>query len=103
MQVLVYTIHFGGKSNEYNESADPRPENGLTYTLHGDYYLLDLKLPDTDKTTIGRYDRMRMSYLQENRPGLHTRLLLSGKLCVHLAEIDRTCQERMSRTIVSAQ
>ena len=40
-----------------------------------------------------------MKYLQENRPGLYTRLLLSGMLCEHLAEIDSTYQERMSRMI----
>ena len=74
-------------------------KNGLTYTLHGDYYLPDLNLSDTDKTSIGRYGRMRMKYLQESRPGLYTRLLLSGKLCEHLAEIDSTCQERMNRMI----
>ena len=74
-------------------------KNGLTYTRCGDYYLPDLNLSDSDKTPIGRYDRMRMTYLQENRPGLYTRLLLSGKLCEHLAEIDCTCRERMSRMI----
>ncbi|MBR3018148.1 MAG: TnpV protein [Clostridia bacterium] len=36
---------------------------------------------------------------QENRPGLYTRLILSGKLYDHLAEIDSTCQERMSRMV----
>ena len=74
-------------------------KNGLTYGLHGDYYLPNLNLSDADKSPIGRYGRMRMTYLQDNRPGLYTRLLLSGKLCEHLAEIDSTCQERMSRMI----
>lgn len=74
-------------------------KNGLTYTLHGDYYLPNLNLSETDKTPIGRYGRMRMNYLQENRPGLYTRLLLSGKLCEHLADIDSTCQKRMSRLV----
>lgn len=74
-------------------------KNGLTYGLHGDYYLPNLNLSDADKTPIGRYGRMRMTYLQENRPGLYTRLLLSGKLCEHLAEIDSSCWERMNRMI----
>ena len=74
-------------------------KNGLTYTLHGDYYLPKLNLSDADKTSIGRYGRMRMTYLRENRPGLYTRLFLSGKLYDHLAEIDNTCRERMSRMI----
>ena len=74
-------------------------KNGLTYTLHGDYYIPNLNLSDADKTPIGHYGRMRMTYLQEHRPGLYTRLLLSGKLCEHLSEIDSTCRERMSRMV----
>ena len=74
-------------------------KNGLTYIQHGDYYLPNLNLSDADKTPIGRYGRMRLDYLREHRPGLYTRLLLSGKLCEHLAEIDSACQERMSRII----
>ena len=74
-------------------------KNSLTYTLHGDYYLPNLNLSDADRAPIGRYGRMRMTYLQEHRPGLYTRLLLSGKLCEHLTEIDSTCQERMIRMI----
>ena len=74
-------------------------KNGLTYTLHGDYYLPNLNLTDTDKTPIGRYGRMRMTYLQENRPGLYTCLILSGELYDHLSEIDQTCQDRLDRMI----
>ena len=74
-------------------------KNGLTYTLHGDCYLPELNLSDTDKTPIGRYGRMHMTSLQEHRPGQYTHLLLSGKLCEHLAEIDSTCRERMDRMI----
>ena len=70
-------------------------KNELTYVLHGDYYFSDLKLSDADKTSIGHYGRMRLTHLQTNHPGLYSRLLLSGKLYAHLAEIDATCQERM--------
>ena len=61
-------------------------ENGIHYTLHGDYYFPDLDLPDSPRQTIGRYGRMRKAYLEEHRPGLYERLLLSGKLYDHLAE-----------------
>ena len=81
----------------YQQICDQK--NGLTYTLHGDYYIPNLNLSDADKTPIGHYGRMRMTYLQEHRPGLYTRLLLSGKLCEHLTEIDSTCRERMSRMV----
>lgn len=74
-------------------------ENGIHYTLHGDYYFPDLDLPDFPRQTIGRYGRMRKAYLEEHRPGLYERLLLSGKLYDHLAETDRACQDRMERII----
>ena len=74
-------------------------ENGIHYTLHGDYYFPDLDLPDSPRQTIGRYGRMRKAYLEEHRPGLYTRLILSGKLYEHLAEIDACCSGRMERMI----
>ena len=42
---------------------------------------------------------MRLNYLQEHRPGLYTRLILSGKLYEHLAEIDQTSRRRMEQII----
>lgn len=74
-------------------------QNGIHYTLHGDYYLPDLDLPDVTSQPIGRYGRMRKVYLEEHRPGLYERLLLSGKLYEHLSEIDTCCAEQMNRMI----
>ena len=74
-------------------------ENGIHYTLHGDYYFPDLELPETPNQAIGRYGRMRKAYLEEHRPGLYERLLLSGKLYDHLAEIDACCSDRMEQMI----
>lgn len=74
-------------------------QNGIHYTLHGDYYLPDLNLPDRASIPLGRYGRMRMNYLEKHRPGLYERLLLSGKLYEHLAEINTCCAERMDRMV----
>ena len=74
-------------------------ENGIHYTLHGDCYFPDLDLPDSPRQTISHYDWMRKAYLEEHRPGLYERLLLSGKLYDHLAETDQVCQDRMERMI----
>ena len=67
--------------------------NGLDYTLYGDYYLPDLELPK-EQRPIGRWGRMRLAYLKERRPGLHTRLILSGKLGSHLADVDEQAEVR---------
>ncbi len=74
-------------------------ENGIHYTLRDDYYFPDLTLPEAPRQPIGRYGRMRKTYLEEHRPGLYERLLLSGKLYEHLAEIDTACNERMASMI----
>ena len=74
-------------------------ENGIHYTLHGDYYFPDLELPEVPLQAIGHYGRIRLNYLQEHRPGLYTRLILSGKLYEHLAEIDQTSRRRMEQII----
>ena len=74
-------------------------QNGIHYTLHGDYYLPDLGLPEKASAPLGRYGRIRKAYIEEHRPGLYERLLLSGKLYEHLVEIDTCCTERMERML----
>jgi len=73
-------------------------ENGIHYTMHGDYFFPDISASDSH-TDIGHYGRMRKAYLEEHRPGLYTRLILSGKLYDHLAETDQVCRDRMKRMI----
>ena len=67
----------------------------LTYHRNGDYLLPDIGLTEAEQRPLGKYGQMRLRYLEEHRPGLYTRLLLSGTLMEHLQEIDRTCQERL--------
>ena len=74
-------------------------ENGIHYTLHGDYYFPNLELPEVPLQAIGHYGRMRLNYLREYRPGQYTRLILSGKLYEHLAEIDQTSRRRIEQII----
>ena len=72
--------------------------NGLDYTLRGDYYLPDLELPK-EQRPIGRWGRMRLAYLKEHRPGLYTRLILSGKLDSHLADVDEQAETRFDTVL----
>lgn len=74
-------------------------QNDIHYTLHGDCYLPDLELPEKASAPLGRYGIMRKAYLEKHRPRLYERLLLSGKLYEHLAEIDTCCAERMDRMV----
>ena len=68
---------------------------GGTYHQEGDYLIPNLALPEEPGYQIGKYGRMRRSYLKEHRPVLYANLLTSGTLHRHLAEIDQSCNERM--------
>ena len=67
----------------------------LTYIRCGDYDIPNLKLSEQPETSIGKYGRMRKSYLKEHRPILYNHLLMCEKLYPHLLEIDRAARERM--------
>lgn len=56
-------------------------------------------MTEDERRPVGKYGQMRMEYLRQNRPGLFTRLLLSGKLMEHLHEIDNTCHARLELLI----
>ena len=71
--------------------------NGLHYTLHGDYYLPDLGVEPG--YPLGKYGMVRMQYLKEHRPGLYTRLLLSGKLNDDLHQADIQAQHLLDTMI----
>ena len=67
----------------------------IMYHQNGDYLLPDMGLNETDKTPLNKYGRMRLQYLQEHRPCLYTRLILSGKLYEDLLDIQKAAQKRM--------
>lgn len=67
----------------------------VKYTQRGDYLLPEMGLSEEDKALLGRYGELRYRYLEENRPGLFTRLLLSGQLMHQLHEVDRAAEQRM--------
>lgn len=75
----------------------------LTYHRNEDYLLPNLGLTEAEQRPLGKYGRMRLRYLEGHRPGLYTRLLLSGKLEEHLQEIDSTCQEQLEQLIHKMQ
>lgn len=76
-------------------------EMGGTYRQVGDYFIPNITLPDDGEYQIGKYGRMRRSYLKEHRPSLYSTLVLDAILFKHLAEIDQACNERIEN-IVSA-
>ena len=76
-------------------------EMGGTYRQVGDYFIPNITLPDDGEYQIGKYGRMRRSYLTEYRKIPYNNYVLEGTLSKHLAEIDQACNERIEN-IVSA-
>ena len=62
-----------------------------------DSLIPDLKLSQQPEKPLGKYGRMRKTYLKEHRPILYNQILLSEKLYPHLLEIDETAQSRLEQ------
>lgn len=73
----------------------------IEYVRHGDYYLpnLVLSLEETNYK-IGKYGRMKLNYLKNNKKAEYTILFMNSKLNRYLHEIDIACEERI-KTIIS--
>ena len=76
------------KKHIYDES------NGLSYTLHGDYYLPDLEINE-EEPTYGKYGIMRKQFLKEHRSARYQYLVLTGKLTEHLNQVDKEVREKV--------
>ena len=81
-----------------NELPTEIIENGIHYTLNGDYYLPDISIPDGDKP-IGKWGRMRLRFLKENKPILYNQMILNGTLQSHLVETNETANRRLEQMI----
>ena len=78
-------------------------QNGLHYTLYGDYYLPDLVLPETEYLPLGKYSRMRKTYLMEHQKGLYCRMMMDGSLWQHLHAVDELAQSTVDTIIAGME
>ena len=69
-------------------------KNRLSYTLHGDYYLPDLKI-NGEEPAYGKYGIMRKKFLKEHRSAKYQYLVLTGKLTEHLNQVDKEVREKV--------
>ena len=69
-------------------------KNGMSYTLHGDYYLPDLVLRE-EEPTYGKYGMLRKQFLKEHRSARYQYLLLTGKLNEHLNQKNQEAREQV--------
>lgn len=72
--------------------------NGLSYTLHGDYYLSDLVVNE-EEPTYGKYGMLRKQFLKEHKPARYQYLLMTGELTGHLNQVDRDAREQVETLV----
>ena len=84
---------------EVNEMKEHITSNGINYTLQGDYYLPDLKLPEQPSVEIGIWGKRHLRYIKSHRPILFTNLLTSCKLTSYLADVDEQAEDMFFRLV----
>lgn len=67
-------------------------QTGISYTLHGDFYLPDIK-PAEENITLSKWGLMHKTYLEKHKKVLFSSLLIQGKLYQHCAEVERQANE----------
>ena len=93
-----------------------RVNKNVNYTVMSNHHLQDkrlslkakgllsymLSLPQTDDSEpLGKYGRMRLVYLKNQRPVLYHQMLLNGTLWPHLQDVQKTACERLERTMTT--
>ena len=71
----------------------------LSYRQNGDYLIPNIEMDEQPTGMIGKYGRMRKTFLKEHRSGTYNALLLQNRLTEHLLEIDRTAREQVEQTM----
>ena len=82
------------KTTTTNELPDEIMENGIHYTLVGDYYFPTCML--AERATSGKWAAMYERYLQEKHPHEYVRLIWADELSALLEAVQRECEERVA-------
>ena len=64
--------------------------NGLWYERDGDYYIPCLRLPEIN---IGIWGDRYLTYIRKHEKLLHTKMMVSDTLYIHLAKINQQAEE----------
>lgn len=75
-------------------------KTGIRYILQGDYYIPDLILPpEKEYPPLGKYGRMRLTYLKEHKKSQYSIMLMNGTLNSHLHNVDDQANIILERTV----
>lgn len=86
------------KSANAAQKGRKNMENNLTYKTSGEFQIPDLSLRENPQSQpLGKYGRMRQTYLREHRPILWNQMILTETLFPHLREIDEAANRRLEQ------
>ena len=76
-------------------------KNKIEYHKEGNYYVPNLVLPKDEYQDycIGKYGRLRLKYLKENKKAEYTIMLMEGTLRKHIVETDMEAKDKVKRII----
>lgn len=75
-------------------------KTGISYTLHGDYYIPDLVLPpETDNRPIGVWGKRHREYLIENKKAVYSLMRTRNTLHSYLADLNEQADDMFFRLI----
>lgn len=84
---------------EVNTMKERITSNDINYTLQGDYYLPNLKLPEQDNRPIGIWGERHKRYIKQYHKIRYYNLLTSCKLVNYLADINEQAEEMYQRLV----
>lgn len=73
-------------------------ENGIHYTLIGDYYFPDVRSPE-DCGSFGKWADLHLAYMKENDAHAYAQLLMADRLVPYLQVFNAQSEERMQRLV----
>ena len=82
------------KATTTNELPAEIMENGIHYTLVGDYYFPTCML--AERATSGKWASLYERYLQEKHPHEYVRLIWADELAALLESVQKECEERVA-------
>ena len=77
-------------------------ENGIHYTLHGDYYFPDFTDPE-DCGSLGKWADLHLAFLKEHQPHAYVEKLFADKLVPYLRDLQTQTEERYQRLVEQMQ
>ena len=70
-------------------------QNGIEYERRGEQYYPLLDLGEQTTYEIGKYGKLHLEFMKQNRRGTYTTLLTENRLNEHLHRIDKQAHEQI--------